>query len=197
MNSRLIRIREWLPAIVMAGALVVLMPAAAAAAGQEAAGWRPTYDLIMRWVNFLILVFVIVKFARAPLKNFFKQKKIEVSTEIETMEAEKKAAEAKIAEARQAIEHRKERFEQIRERMIRHGKRRKEEIIEGARRESRLMIEAARNKVEGQIRQAHEKLREEMVDLAIDTAMERLPAEMQEADSRNLLNRYLEAMEQQ
>jgi len=196
MNSRLIRIREWLPAIVMAGALVVLMPAVVAA-GQEPAGWRPTYDLIMRWVNFLILVFVIVKYARAPLKNFFKQKEIEVSSEIEAMEAEKKEAESSIAEARQAIEHRKERFEQIRERMIRHGKRRKEEIIEGARRESRLMIEAARHKVEGQIRQAHEKLREEMVDLAIDTAMKRLPSEMQEADSRNLLDRYLEAMEQQ
>ena len=196
MNSRLIRMREWFPAILMAGALVLLIPAAAAA-GQEPAGWRPTYDLIMRWVNFLILAFVIVKFSRAPLKNFFKQKEIEVSSEIETMEAEKKAAEARIAEAREAIEHRKERFEQIRERMIRHGKRRKEEIIEGARRESRLMIEAARHKVEGHIRQAHEKLRGEMVDLAIDTAMKRLPAQMEEADSRNLLNQYFETLEQQ
>lgn len=196
MNSRLIRMREWLPAIVVVGALVMLIPAAAAA-GQEPAGWRPTYDLILRWVNFLILVFVIVKFARAPLKNFFKQKEIEVSSDIETMEAEKKAAEAKIAEVRQAIEHRKERFEQIRERMLRHGKRRKEEIIAGARRESRLMIEAARHKVEGQIRQAHEKLRAEMVDLAIDTAMKRLPTEIREADTRNLLSQYLEAMEQQ
>ncbi len=196
MNSRLIQMRGWIPAGMLAGALILLLPAAAAAA-QEPAGWRPIYDVVMKWVNFLILVFVIVKFARAPLKNFFKQKEIEVSSEIEAMEAEKKAAEAKIAEARQAIEHRQERFEQIRARMLRQGKRRKEQIIESARRESRLMIEAARHKVEGQIRQARERLREEMVDLAIDMAMKRLPEEMQETDNQKLLHRYLEAVEQQ
>ncbi len=197
MNSVLREMRRWMPIVVTAGALVVLLPLAAAAAGQEAAGWRPTYDLIMKWVNFLILVFVIVKFARVPLRNFFKQKEVEVSSEIEAMEAEKKAAEEKIAEARRAIEHRQERFEEIKARMLRQGKRRKQYIIEGARRESRLMIEAARHKVEGQIRQAHEKLREEMVDLAIDLAMKRLPEVMQESDNQKLLSRYLEAVEQQ
>lgn len=192
----LVRIRGWLPtAVLLTGALVMLLPAAAAAA-QEVAGWRPTYDLIMRWVNFLILVFVIVKFARAPLKSFFKQKKEEVAGEIAAMEAEKNAAEVKIAKARQAIAQRQERFETMQERIIEQGKRRKREIIEGARNESRLMIEAARNRVEGQIRQAREKLKEEMVDIAIDTAAKRLPAEMVEADTQNLLNHYLEAMEQ-
>jgi len=195
MNSRLRRMRRWIPPAVTAGVLI-LLPVAAAAAGQEAAGWRPTYDLIMKWINFLILTFVIVKFARAPLRTFFKQKEIEVSSEIETLEAEKKAAEDKIAEARQAIEHRQERFEEIKTRMLRHGKRRKEQIIESARRESRLMIEAARHKVEGQIRQARENLREEIVDLAIDLAMQRLPQVMQPADTQKLLDRYLEAVDQ-
>ncbi len=197
MNSVLTGIRRWMPVVVTAGALVVLLPLAAAAADQGAAGWRPTYDLIMKWVNFLILVFVIVKFARVPLRNFFKQKEVEVSSEIEAMEAEKRAAEEKIAEVRRAIGHRQERFEEIKARMLRQGKRRKENIIESARRESRMMIEAARHKVEGQIRQAHEKLREEMVDLAIDLAMKRLPGVMQETDNQKLLRRYLEAVEQQ
>jgi len=195
MNSKRSQVRAWLPtALLLTGVVVMLMPAAAAA--QEVAGWRPTYDAIMRWVNFLILVFVIVKFARAPLKSFFKQKKEETSREIQAMEAEKKAAQAKIAEARQAIEQRRARFKQMQERIVHQGRRRKDEIIEGARLESRLMIESAHQKVGGQLRQAREKLKAEMVDIAIDMAMQRLPAEMVEADTQNMLNRYLEAVEQ-
>ena len=32
--------------------------------------WRPVFDLVMRWVNFLILAFLLIKFSRVPIKNF-------------------------------------------------------------------------------------------------------------------------------
>ena len=58
-----------------AGAVEVL-------AAEGGGGWRPTYDIIMRWVNFGILAFIFFKFARRPLKNFLSDKKNEISLQI-------------------------------------------------------------------------------------------------------------------
>ena len=41
-------------------------------AAESGGTWRSTYDLIMRWANFLILAFIIFKFGKKPLINFMK-----------------------------------------------------------------------------------------------------------------------------
>ena len=61
---------------------------------------RPMWDLIMRWVNFLILAFVIVKYARAPVSQFLKEKRAETSLTIKQLEEKKQEAELKIRDGR-------------------------------------------------------------------------------------------------
>ena len=53
------------------------------------ADWRPTYDLALRWANFFILAFLIFKYARKPLVNFFKEKSEDIQKEIRAVEKEK------------------------------------------------------------------------------------------------------------
>ena len=65
----------------LAGAVEVL-------AAEGGGGWRPTYDIIMKWVNFGILAFIFFKFARRPLKNFLSDKKNEISLQIKKLEDE-------------------------------------------------------------------------------------------------------------
>ena len=62
------------------GLLMLSLPESAMAGDP---GWRPVYDVAMRWVNFLILVAVIVKYGREPIKEFLKQKKEETMAQIE------------------------------------------------------------------------------------------------------------------
>ena len=46
------------------------------AAEETGGGWRETYDMVLRWINFVILAVIIVKYARKPLKDFiFGQRK--------------------------------------------------------------------------------------------------------------------------
>jgi hypothetical protein len=72
--------------ILCLGFFVGGLPEAAYAAD---APWRPTYDMAMRWVNFIILVAVIVKYGKEPIKDFLKLQKSEVVSEISQLEAEK------------------------------------------------------------------------------------------------------------
>ena len=166
-----------------------LVPAVVGAA--ETSNWRPTYDLVMRWLNFLILAFVIIKFGRQPLLDFLTGKQAEIGTQIERIEKEKEEISAAADAARRQLEESAQRLEEIKQRIIDRGEKRKLEIIAEARQEGRHIMESAHRKVEGTILQAKNKIRQEMIDKAVGIALERLPAEITAQDNEKLFERFL------
>jgi F-type H+-transporting ATPase subunit b len=174
----------------VAGA-AALIPATAWAA--EGGDWRPTYDLIMRWVNFLILVFVIAKFARTPLRNFLSGQKDTITREIQAMEESRQAAQARISEIKLQLEEISGRMEKMKARIVTQGERRKQEIIETAQRESRIMLDSAKVKIAGRMNTAKQTIRDEMVDIAVQLAMQKLPGEITATDNDGFLDHYLTA----
>lgn len=174
-------------------AILLFLAAGTAMAAESASSWRPTYDLAMRWLNFGILAFLIVKFSREPLKLFLLGKKEDIAKEINAAEKALEKTTAQQQETLQAVANRKAKFEKLKQRIIRQGEREKQKIIDDARSESHVMLESAKSKVQDQIRQAKSKLREEMVDTAITLAIDRLPEQITPDDNQQLLDRYIEA----
>jgi F-type H+-transporting ATPase subunit b len=164
-----------------------------AMAADAPGAWRPTYDLVMRYINFLILVFLIVKYARKPLVDFFKGKSQDVKKEIQTIEGAKEQVQDQVKSLLEEREKSRERFEQLKERIISQGKIKQKNIIEDARRESKLLLENTNLKIDNLILKARQTLRSEMIDLAIDLAMKKLPAEITDQDNQRLLDHYLES----
>jgi F-type H+-transporting ATPase subunit b len=154
-------------------------------------GWRPTYDIIMKWVNFGILAFIFFKFVRRPLKNFLSDKKNEISLQIKKLEDEKDRLLQRVREAETEMEENVVRLEGLKERIVQMGERRKLEIIEDARQESRMIIESAKQKMEGRIIQARNRLRAEMIDAAAEMALDKLPGLVTEDDNRKLLEQFM------
>ena len=161
-------------------------------AAESGDGWRATYDLVMRWVNFLILVGIIVKFGRRPLMSFLNGSKEEIAYELRRLEEAKAAVLQEVGKMRQQIEQSEIRYEEMKERIIRQGRSRKQAIIDDARRESQMLMDGSRDHIENRLRSAKRKLRAEIIDLAVDKAMQKLPAMVTEQDHRKLLERFLE-----
>lgn len=162
----------------------------------EAAGkadWRATYDLVMRWVNFAILAFVIVKFGGPPLMNFLRNRKEELAREIRQMEEERDQVEAKIQETLKTLDESEAHFKELKERIIRQGEKRKQDIIDEARQQSQIMLEMAKQKLQNRIVTVKENFRSELVDKAIEIALKRLPEEMTEEDNQRFIQDYLSA----
>ncbi len=171
--------------------LIFFSGVASAFAAESSSGWRPTYDLIMRWVNFAILVFVIVKFARLPLKNFLSGKGKEISRQIQRLEEEKNQLVQRVRQAEKELEDNTGRLEEIRARIVRLGERRKQELIDDAHQESQIIMENAKRKIQGRLLQAQSTLRAEMIDTAADLALEKLPGIVTAADNQKLLQQYM------
>jgi F-type H+-transporting ATPase subunit b len=153
---------------------------------------RATWDLIMRWVNFLILAAVIIKYARTPVIDFLKGKRAETARVIEEIEEKKRSAEEKIKARQIELQASKERLKLIQDRIISEGQRQKEKMIADAQKESRMMLETAHTKVSGQIRDAHHAIRSELIETATEKALERMPQMMTEEDHDQMVRLWFE-----
>jgi len=169
----------------------VLLAAQGVMAEDGSSDWRPAYDLAMRWVNFCILVFLIVKYARKPLANFFKEKSEDIKKNIEEIEGEKQEILAQIAEMKKSREKSQQKLEALKERIVNQGKIKKQRIIDDAHQESKILLESAQRKMNSQILSAQDNIRSELIDQAIDIAMQKLPGEIVEKDNQNLYEQYL------
>jgi len=162
-----------------------------ALAGEDSDNWRPIYDLVMRWINFGILAFVLIKFGGPPLKDFLQGRKEELAREIKKVEDEKEKLEGRIKEALKTLAESDSRFVELKARIIEQGEKGKQKIIEKAQTQSRIMMEGAKQKIDSQIKQAKNMLRAEMVDSAIALAFERLPEVITDEDSLRFVDSYL------
>lgn len=154
--------------------------------------WRSTYDGILLWVNFFIIVFLIVKFGKTPLMNFLRGQKEELAEEIGRFEEEKNNSHASIKEAQGKIEKNKVHLEKLKETIINQGKKEKQKIIEDANKQSILMIENAKHKIEVRIGQKKKDFRSEMIDAAFDLANKKIPQIINEEDNKKLVDSYIE-----
>ena len=157
---------------------------------------RKTWDLIMRWVNFIILAVVIIKYARAPLKQFFKEKKAETSLTIKQLEEKKEKAEQKIRDGQILLKSSKDKLVLIKERILTEGQKHKEKIIEEARQESRLMLTNAQVKIENQIRDAADTIKIELINMAVQQAEAKLPQILARQDHDRLIEQWMDAVRQ-
>jgi len=183
----------WICAGLLAGILSLHLLSLDGYAAEGSSNWRPTYDLIMRWINFGIIVFVVYKYARKPFMNFLRGRKEKVAEEIETLETRKDEMVAKINQTQKDVEESDARFEELKERIIQQGEKKKSEIIESAQNHSKMMLEDAKRRISTHFLQAKNEFRDELIDKAMDMALERLPREITPEDNDKFASLFLKS----
>ena len=160
-------------------------------AAETGDGWRATYDLVLRWVNFVILAALLFKLGKTPMKDFLTGQKEKFSRELKRKEEEKDAAIKETEEIKRTLDEAEIRFANIKNRIIEQGEKKKHQIIEDAKEQSRLLMEEAKRRIDSQILQAKEQFKAELVETAIDLAIERIPQEITEEDNQKYIDQFL------
>ena len=175
----------------IAGAIGLHLFSPNALAAENSNNWRFTFDLVMRWLNFGILAFILVKYTKTPIKEFFTGKKEEAARQINKIEQEKEKAEWKIQEALKMLDESKVRFAKLKQRIIEDGEKKKQKIIEEAQQESKILLESARKKIDNRFLEAKNTFKSELAEIAIALAMERLPKEITQKDKQKWVNDFI------
>jgi F-type H+-transporting ATPase subunit b len=126
--------------------------------------FRKAWDEIWRWINFFILVFVIVRYGGKPIKEFLAK---QYRQEVERVEQHR----SMVDEARSEYESALKRLEEIEETtreietfIMADAERLKREIIEDAEKMSEQIIEEARDRAMMRILNARQNLKKELVE---------------------------------
>lgn len=163
-----------------------------ALAAETNQNWRSIFDLVMRWLNFVIIAVILFKFGRKPIKDFLANRREEIDYQIKKFEQQKQAAEKKVQEANEMLNDSVARFETIKQRIVEDGEKKKQQIIEDARQESRLLLDGTRRKIQNQIVEAKNLIRSELIDTAIELAEKKLPEVITAADEQKLTEHYMD-----
>jgi F-type H+-transporting ATPase subunit b len=176
------------------GVLLLHLLSMEAFAAENSSNWRPIYDTVMMWLNFGILAFVIIKFGRAPLKDFFDGRKKEIARQIEEVEEQKEEITARIKDSQKAMDEANIHFENLKKRIVEQGEKQKQNIIEEAQQQSRAILSDAHRRIENQFIQAKNELRAELIDAGIDLAFDRISNQITPEDNQKFLDRFLNSV---
>ncbi len=152
-------------------------------------------DWIWRIVNFAILVFILVKFAGKPLKDFLRQRKELIEKSLrEAQEAKELAAKA-LSEIEERLKLKDKEIEDIILSAKTSGEREKERLIEEGNKLSQKIIEQARTNIDYEIKKAKEVIKKEAVDAAIKLAEEKIKTRLTKEDQEKLLKESIKLLE--
>ena len=181
----------WTGSYFLACLILLHLSAFEVQAADSSGDWRPLFDLVMRWVNFLILAFLLIKFSRAPIKKFLADKKQAIADQIGELETEKDQILRQIEESKKQLKNSQERLSELKKRIVAQGEKNKQKMIAEAELESKMMLKSAKEKMDHRIVEARQVLKTELIDTAIARAIEMLPGKITEEDNRKFIDVFV------
>ena len=158
---------------------------------EETSTGRKVWDNIMLFVNFGILVFLFIRYGKKPLMDFLRSERNTVENELNELTDKKQGVQSQRDVEAENLKDIDQIIEEIRSHILERGKKEKEEIIQQGRALADKMIQDARAYSENRIVAARQELSEEMLDMALSMAKDKLSKDMTDEDNNKLVNQFL------
>lgn len=179
--------------VMLRGAVALLLPtllALPAHASEESASGLKT--LLLSAFNLVLLIAVLIYFARKPLRAYFDKRRSAIRSELQTAADQLATAETTYANWQRRMIDLDRELEGIRATSRQRAEAERERIIADARASAERIRRDATAAIELELRRAREVLREEAAQLAIELAGERLTREVTDADRDRLIDEFID-----
>lgn len=175
--------------VVLVATLVVAGPALAAGGG------NPWVKFSWEVANLLILIGVIVYFARTPIKQFFAERREGIRGDLSSAAQVLADAEARFAQWQEKMSELDAELEKIRSTELRRVEQERQRILEEAQEIAERIKRDAAIAVEREQRRAQVALQKEAGVLAVDMAAQILREQMANDDRARLVDEFIARVE--
>lgn len=142
-------------------------------------------------IAFLILYWLLSKYAFGPLFSVMEQRRERVLSEMQGAEKDRKDAEQYLAEQRKAMENVRQEAFDILEQARKTSAKQAEELIASAKAESTRIKEEALKDIENEKKQAVAALRSQVSAMSVMIASKIIEKQVDEKSQEQLINQYL------
>ena len=146
---------------------------------------------MLLFINFGILVFFFIKYAKKPLMDYLRGVRKDVESDLNKVETELSRAtslrDAEVAKLNNIQAH----IDKITTDILELGKHEKQKHIEEGKIAAENMIEHAKNYAHHRIQEARKVVADEMIDRAFSAVEKVLVKEFSPKDNENVVNQFL------
>ena len=153
--------------------------------------------LIAQIINFLILVFVLKRFAYKPLMKALADRQARIAESIEKADSERAAAEQLRLEYQQQLAQARNQAQAIVEKATKLAEQAKEEIMQEARAEHARLLKEAREEIAREQQKALVELRSEVVSLSIAAATKIIGHNIDVAANSQMVTAFINQLDEQ
>jgi F-type H+-transporting ATPase subunit b len=148
-------------------------------------------DMLTQLFFFLLLLFLVGKFAWGPVMNMMKKREDYVASEIEAAETSRQQAEKAAKEATEQLKQTKLEAQKIIEDAKNAGVKQEQDIIESARQEAERIKKSAQQDIQNEKEKALQALQEQVASLSVLIASKVIEKELSAQDQEKLINEYI------
>jgi len=175
---------------------VLFIDTAFAAGGGGHGETHFTYkDWLWPVINFSILIFILVFFARKPFSEFFKNRTALIEKSLREASEAKEIAQKTLNEVRERLKNTDSEIEQILEAARKSGEKEKELIIAEGERLKEKIIEQARANIDFELQKAKETIKSDAALLALELAEKQIKEQLGQKEQEALIGDYIKRLE--
>ena len=182
------KIRKIVKNVVLVVILVlVVMAIVTAAKGGE---WRGSWDYLWARINFLLLALAVYWWGWPFMMKMLDARIADIGDEISQFEKEKAEIETEIQNIETSLNQSAERFAQMKTKLEAEIKAKQEHIIANAKKEAEAIFEQAKKQQKTIIGETQKTLKAELVDMAVENALAKLPQVITAKDQSHLFENF-------
>jgi F-type H+-transporting ATPase subunit b len=150
--------------------------------------------LFWQMINFLILVWIFKRFFFKPLSKVIKERKEEITADIDNAKQDKEIAQELKSQAEKGIKEAKSEAQKIITEAVKKAEDAKEEIVKEAHAQREKMMKSAEADILKMKENAKKELRDEMTEIAVKLAEKMVEKELSADISKSgqLLDKFIE-----
>lgn len=171
--------------------LFFVFPAFASGTEGHGSYWK---DYIFQIVNFAILIAILVKFIRPPLKGYLERRHNQVREGLQKAKELSEAAENAYNEVQQRLDSIDAEIDAIREQMLNEVELEKKRLMEEAEKRAEIMRAQAEKGLKDEIAQIKKRLKREISLEALTLAERLVKKSLNNEDQRRLIDTFIQKL---
>ncbi len=157
-------------------------------------GSESLWSWVFKFVNFGVLVGVLVKFAGKPLKDYFVNRHQMVKNKVDEADKILKEAETLKAEYKEKLARLDEEIDAFKKTIVEEAEKEKKKILDEAQSFAAKIREQARLTYEQEIREVKDKIKEDIAKLTIEKAETLIKERLTKDDHNKMVNDFIEKL---
>ena len=183
------------PRVIVLGSLLLWLASPAFAATAAEADHATNWPLLgLQVLNSVVLVLILVRYTRRPIRDFLIQRSHRIRREIDAAESRLGEAEAEIERLRRRLGRFEDEKQEIIARSGEQAEAERAQALDRARGTAERIREEARRVADQEIERARQELQSEAAGLAISLARDLLREQLTPEDDRRLLREYVDRL---